>query len=190
MGAAAVAPSRSAPLTAVFATAAALSAFLAVGSLRNVGQSADGLLALALPWMGAGFHATLAWAAWTRPASPGFLHGVAVVVFVHASLAAESLLAGRGCGACLATAGLAVAGGLGLFARKRADGPALALSLGLGALSGTFEPFDRVDGALTRRFWPARVYSIAPTFVDRAELAGCGHGRPVRLLLYEKDCKT
>jgi hypothetical protein len=47
-----------------------------------------------------------------------------------------------------------------------------------------------VDGALTRSLWPARVYSIAPGFVDRGELAACAHGRGVRLLLYEKDCKT
>ncbi len=41
--------------------------------------------------------------------------------------------------------------------------------------------------SLTRRFWPSRILERAPAFVDRKELAGCEHGAPVRLLVYEDE---
>src|SRR5262245_9416048 len=141
---------RNAPLAACCAAAAALSAGLGVESALNFGTRTDGVLGLALPWVGALLYAVLAGLAWRRAASPWLAQGVGFAVFVHASLLAESLLAGRLCWLCVAVGVLALAAAAAQVARRRADGVTLALSLVLGAASGFFEPFDRVDGALTR----------------------------------------
>jgi hypothetical protein len=61
------------------------------------------------------------------------------------------------------------------------------LSLVLGGVAGFLTPFDRMEDQFTRQFWPSRILSQAPRFVDASELSHCTHPSRVRLLIYEDD---
>jgi len=163
-----------------------LASFFA-GPLRS---RSGGLLALALPWMGALFYGLLALLAVRAPRSPWLSRATGLYVFAHASLVTESLLARSLCPGCLGVAGLAFAAGALQAFRSPPDRLTVASGLLFGAAAAFFSPFDRVDDALTRSLWPARVLDQAPALVDRAELAACGHASAVRIFLYEKDCES
>jgi hypothetical protein len=150
-------------------------------------SSADGVVALSLPWIGALYYGALAVLQQVRPASPVHAHAMGFTVFVHACLVSESLLDGRWCWPCLGVAALAF---VTASLRGRAEAGTLASGLLFGAVAGAFAPLERVDGALTRRVWPSRILDFAPAWADRGELAApCAHGAPVKLTIVERDCR-
>jgi len=179
-------------LALLLASAGALSlglglATLFAGPLR---ARSGGLLALALPWLGAVFYGPLALLAARSPRSPWISRATGLFVFAHASLVAESLIARALCWGCLAVAGLAFAAGGTQAFRSRPDRLTVASGLLFGAAAAFFSPFDRVDDWLTRTLWPARVLEQLPSMVDRAEISRCEHPSSVRVFLYEKDCES
>lgn len=162
-----------------------------VVGLRSVSSgicpTCTGLLGAVLPWLGMTFYVALAGLAWRRPESPLLPHAMALFTFVHASLLTEALLLGHYCIGCLVIAGVALLAALVLMARVPAARLTMVLSLVLGATGGFLHPFDRLEDNLTRRFWPSKILSQAPAFVDRTELTACGHSAFVRLLVYEDE---
>ncbi len=179
-------------LAILLAVAAALSFGLGLISLfaGPLRARSGGLLALALPWLGALFYGLLALLAVRSPRSPWVSRATGLFVFAHASLVTESLLARTLCPGCLGVAGLAfAAGGVQAF-RSPPDRLTAASGLLFGAAAAFFSPFDRVDDWLTRTLWPARVLDQVPAMVDRAEISGCEHPSSVRVFLYEKDCES
>jgi hypothetical protein len=137
--------------------------------------------------VGVALYSALGAVAWRDGRSPWLVHAMGLYVFAHACLVVEMILLGQICIGCMIIAALALASGAVLASRLPAARITLALSLLLGATAGLLYPFDRVDDTLTRRFWPSRILERAPAFVDRKELAGCEHGAPVRLLVYEDE---
>jgi len=98
--------------------------------------------------------------------------------------------AARPCPGCLAVAVTALAAaGVQLRRRPQERLPGAA-ALVLGIVAGFFSPFDRSDELLTRKLWPARLLEAAPAWVDRDAVARCGHPAAVRLVLFEKDCRS
>jgi hypothetical protein len=173
---------------AIFLLAAAVSFGAGVPTLvHGACPTCSGLLSFVLPWAGLLVYSGLALLSWRSPRSPVLAHALGFLVFAHACLVTEAVLLGRICIPCAAVAGTALLAA-GLQAWKAPETRiTLASGLLLGAVAGFFYPFDRVEDALTRRFWPARILEQAPAFVDRKELADCGDGRPVRLLVYEDE---
>jgi hypothetical protein len=96
---------------------------------------------------------------------------------------------GRFCAACLVVAGLSLAAAALRAGRRPAEHRLLLASLLLGAGAGWFAPCERLDYAATRRLWPAKLLSDLPPIVSSADAFACTHASPVRLLLYEKDCR-
>jgi hypothetical protein len=177
----------------VYALAALAS--LSMGVLPLLGlpceRCAGGALSLALPWIGGAFYAGLALLAKARPGAAFLAHAASFSVFVHAELLGESAALGRVCWGCFAVAALAFAAA----ARRARFAPAerlpLAAALLLGAAASFTAPYDRVDYALTRKLWPARLLADLPEVVDRSRVFACEHpASQVRLLVYEKDCKA
>lgn len=154
-------------------------------------ECAGGLL-LVFPWVGAAYYGTLALLALRRPASRLLTHLLGLTVSLHCALLLESLILQRLCIGCLALALLALGTSFLQARRRPEDRLTLVAALVLGSLAGLVQPADRLDDALTRAFWPSRILSQAPSFVDSAELARCEHPSSVRLLLYEdkKLCKS
>ncbi len=183
------APSRPVLLPALFTIAAGLALAMGVESAFHFRERSGGLLSLALPWVGAAFYAALAVTSRARPGSPWLSRGVALLTFAHAMLILESILDRRLCPGCLAVAAVAAVAAAIRVRSVSEDGLAVAAGVLLGAAAGFLSPFDRTDDAVTRRLWPSRVYNLAPAFVDRQEMAGCPHGTPVRMIVFEKDCR-
>lgn len=183
-------PDRHFWLPIVLGLAAAWATGMGVVSIRQYRSYSGGLLALSLPWMGAGFYAGAAMLSWFRPRSVWLTHLLGFYTFVHASLVTESLAEGRLCPPCLALAGVAGLAALLQVLVSPKDWVTPALGILLGISSGFFGPFDRVDDLVTRRLWPAHLLDLVPGCVDRTYLGACGHHAPVRLILIEKDCKT
>ena len=168
-------------------------AALVIGVMPLVGLPCErctgGLLAALLPWLGVVIYGALSGAAFRRPEAPWIGSGLAAAVFVHADLVVESIVLRRLCWGCFGVAGLILAAAGVRIRAMPSERTAVFAGCLLGALASLFSPFDRADFALTRHFWPARILKEVPQVVDRAELQGCSHGAPIRLLLYEKDCK-
>jgi hypothetical protein len=156
----------------------------------NCETCSGGLLSIVLPWAGVAFYGSLAVLALRTPDSQWLSRFLGLYIFVHGSLMLESVLIGRWCLGCMLVALLAAGAGAIQAWRTPADLAALAIGLVLGMSSGFFSPFERVDNWLTRTAWPARVLEAAPPFVNRAEMANCGDAAEVRLIIYEKDCKS
>jgi hypothetical protein len=176
-------------LPALFGIAAGLALAMGVESALHLRERSGGLLSVALPWVGVVFYAALAVTSRVRPGSPWLSRGVALLAFAHAMLICESVLEGRLCPGCLAVAAAAAVAAAIRVRSVSEDRLPVAASILLGAVAGFLSPFDRTDDALTRRLWPSRVYNLAPAFVDRQEMAGCPDGRPVRMIVFEKDCR-
>lgn len=181
---------RSALLPWVFAAASFLAAWMAVDSGLSFRTHPGGPLSLALPAVGALFYAGLALLARFRPDSPWLARALALYSFAHADLVTERILEGRLCWLCFAVAGWAGAAALIQVRRDRALQVTMAAGLLFGAAAGFFAPFERADDAATRALWPSKLFEAAPAFVDRREMEGCEHAAPVRLIVYEKDCKS
>jgi len=169
-------------LPGLFLVAAAVS--VAVGVKSSTG---GGLLSMVLPWTGVSLYAGLAALAWRAPDSPWLTHVISLSVFGHACLVMEAFLLGHFCTGCLVIAGVALAAAGVAAHRIPGARLALAMSLLLGAAAGLLYPFDRVEDSLTRRFWPSRILDRAPSFVDKKELAACGHASVVRFVVYEDE---
>ncbi|HYE99944.1 MAG TPA: hypothetical protein VEJ18_13580 [Planctomycetota bacterium] len=149
----------------------------------------DGVVALALPWLGLLIYVGLAVAVLRRPDDPrpGWVLGGCL--FVHAALVLEMVRSGAVCPGFAAAAALAVAAAAARLVRRPTDFGGLVLGLLAGTVFGRFQPYERVEGVATRWLWPARRLSALPAFVERALLASCEHPARVRILVYEKDCK-
>lgn len=175
-------------LTALFVLAAAVSAAVGVKSLlEGACPTCTGLLSLVLPWTGVALYAGLALLVRRSPESPWLTQGMSLSLFGHACLMMEAFFLGRFCVGCLILAGVALAAAGIVAHRMRSARLSLALSLLLGAAAGLLYPFDRVEDALTRRFWPSRILERAPGFVDKKELAACDHASVVRFIVYEDE---
>ena len=188
-----VVPGRRGLLPVLFAVAAAISAAVGVKSLTGgVCPTCTGLLSVILPWTGIALYAGLAALAWRAPNSPWLTHVISLSVFGHACLVMEAFLLGHFCVGCLIIAGVALAAAGIAAHRMPGVRLSLAMSLLLGAGAGLLYPFDRVEDSLTRRFWPSRILDRAPSFVDKKELAACGHASAVRFIVYEdeKTCNS
>lgn len=176
----------------VYAFAAAAS--LSMGVLPLLGlpceRCAGGALSLALPWIGGGVYAALALLALARPGAALLAHAASFTVFLHADLMGESFALGRLCWGCMAAAAFVFGAGAWRAAVAPAERIPLAAGLLLGAASSFVAPYDRVDYAVTRRIWPARLLADLPPVVSRERVFQCEHAAAVRLLVYEKDCKA
>jgi len=149
-------------------------------------QCASGTLASALPWAAVVLYFGLGWAGLRRRLSGRLASLPPLYLMAHASLIVESVLDGRWCFGCISVAVLA-GGAAAAHSSLTARTPwALAIGLAMGSVLGTLSPLGRIDDALARRLWPARVLRVAPPFADRAELLRCGHESPVKLFLYER----
>jgi hypothetical protein len=178
---------------ALYALAAAASLSMAVLPLLGLPceRCTGGALSLALPWIGGGVYAALALLARVRPGAALLGHAASFTVFVHADLMGESAALGRLCWGCMAVAACVLAAGAWRAAAVPAERLPLAAGLLLGAAASLVSPYDRVDYALTRRLWPARLLADLPAIVPRERVFQCDHTKPaVRLLVYEKDCKV
>lgn len=172
----------------LFLAAAAVAAVVGIASVASGAcPTCTGLLSVVLPWAGMLFYLGLGVLAWRRPGAPGLVPLMGIFVFIHACLVLEAFLLRQYCVGCMVIAGLALAAGALLARRIPPARATLMLSLVLGSAAGFLHPFDRLDDGLTRRFWPSRILSRAPAFVDRAELAACGHSAPVRFIAYEDE---
>ena len=172
----------------VFLGAAVVAGIVGSYSLASgICPTCTGLLSVVLPWAGTVFYFVLALLAWRRPETPGLVHAMSFSVFVHACLVLESFLLRHFCVGCLVIAGLALAAAGLVLRRFPGARLTLAMSLVLGSVAGFLTPFDRLDDGLTRRFWPSKILERAPAFVDRAELASCGHSAPLRFIAYEDE---
>lgn len=149
----------------------------------------DGVVALALPWLGLLAYVALAVAVLRRPDDPRPGWGLAACLFAHAALVLEMVRAGAVCPGCVAVAVLAVAAAGARLARRPSDFAVLTLGLLAGTAVGRASPYERIEREATRRLWPARRLAALPDFVDRALLRSCEHPARVRILVYEKDCK-
>ena len=164
-----------------------LPAVLALGLALAV-RGRTGLEA-ALPWAGALFYGLLAGSSLRRPNSAWIPGAVSFAVFVHASLLGEMAFQGRFCLGCAAVAAAAGAAVVARLRRHSAERLGCAAALVLGALSGMFTPFERLDYVAKRALHPGALLAGLPSFVAREEVLACAHGREARLILYEKDCK-
>ncbi len=149
-----------------------------------------GLLALAMPWIGAAFYGALAAVALRAPQAAALALLPGFYVFVHGDLVTEMLLDRRCCWGCLTVAALALAASAVPLLRAPREGVGIALAAILGIAAGVLSSFDRADELVTRTLWPARMLEAAPAWVSRDEMNRCGHDAPIRILLFEKDCKT
>jgi hypothetical protein len=172
----------------LFLVAAAVAGVVGILSVASGAcPTCTGLLSVVLPWTGMLFYLGLGVLAWRRPAAPGLVHLMGLFVFIHACLVLEAIQLRQYCVGCMVVAALALAAG-GLMARRFPSArTTLMLSLVLGAAAGYLLPFDRLDDTLTRRFWPSKILSRAPAFVDRSELAACEHSAHVRFIAYEDE---
>jgi hypothetical protein len=110
-------------------------------------------------------------------------------MFLHADLMVESVLLRRLCWGCFATATLVFIAGSLRMSRRPAERGSLLASLVLGVTGSFFSPFERVDYAVTRLAWPARLLADLPSVVSETDVfSPCEHSSAVRMLLYEKDC--
>lgn len=179
-------------LTALYVLAAAGSLYL--GAAPHLGVPCDackgGVLSLALPWAGLVFYGTLAVVAARAPLSRGLALAPGFYLFVHATLVTEMILTRRICIGCLVVAAAAAGAALVQVLRPPREWISAAAALVLGIVAAFLTPVDRVDELLTRTFWPAKLLELAPDWVPREEMTHCEHDRPVRLLIYEKDCKA
>jgi len=116
--------------------------------------------------------------------APGFY------VFVHASLVTEMFFIQRPCLGCLAVATLAMGAAVCQLRRNPKEWPASGIAIVLGLAAGIFTPLERVDDLATRTFWPARMLEAAPHWVSRDEMSRCAHPSALRMLIFEKDCKS
>jgi hypothetical protein len=172
-------------LLALSAGASLVAGLLGLAGWSHPGSA--GALSMVLPWTGVFTYGVLAVVAGRSPSSPVVTQVLGLCLFVHACLVVESLAFGSVCAACLSVAGSALAAAAVLGAHRPAARLTLACGLLLGIAAGFFNPFDRLEDALDRHFWPSRILDRAPDFVDRGELAACNHGRSVRLLVYEDE---
>jgi hypothetical protein len=167
---------------------------LLMGLAPRVGLRCDacsgGILALALPWIGAALYATLAVVAFRAPGSAALSLAPGFYVFVHADLVAEMLIDRRWCWGCFTVAGLALAAALVQLGRARREALGVVFATLLGGAAGFLSSFDRADELVTRGLWPARMLESAPEWVSRDQMSRCEHSAPIRVLLFEKDCKT
>lgn len=173
--------------------AAALAAVVGTWGFSGLScPSCAGILSVVLPWVGFTFYMGLGVLAWRRPESSLLTHAAGLSAFSHACLLTESLLNRTICPGCLGIAGLAMLAAGVVVLRVRTARLTLALSFGLGAAAGFVHPFGRVEDSLTRRLWPSRIVDRAPAFVDRSELAACGHSARVKFIAYEDErtCRT
>lgn len=175
-------------LPVLFVIAAAISGAVGAKALHGGAcPTCTGLLSFVLPWTGVALYLGLAALAWRAPDSPWLTHVISLSVFGHSCLVMEGFLLGRFCVGCLIIAAVALAAA-GIVARRiRSARLSLAMSLLLGSAAGLLYPFDRAEDSLTRRFWPSRILDRAPAFVDREELAACGHASVVRFIVYEDE---
>lgn len=177
----------------IFLVLAALGSLtLALGSL--VGLRCEschrGLLSLCLPWGGALFYSGLAVLAARRPHSKALALAPGFFLFAHACLVAEMLLLHRPCVGCFAVASLAAGAGASQLFLDPREWAASALAVVLGSVAGFLLPFDRSDDFMTRKLWPAKRLEEIPAWVDRSKLVACAHRVPIRMLIFEKDCKS
>jgi hypothetical protein len=191
-----MADDRRAPLETALAVIYLLAAAVAllVGLAPHVGlrcqACSGGIVALALPWMGAAFYAVLAVAAFSAPRSTLLTLAPGFYVFVHADLVTEMLLDRHWCWGCFTVAALALAAALVQLWRARREAWSVGVAALLGCAAGHLSSFDRADELATRTLWPARMLEAAPDWVNRDEMSHCEHAAPIRVLLFEKDCKT
>lgn len=180
------------PPTLLFLLAALASAFVGLSPLLGIpcAVCTGGLLSRVLPWMGMTAYAGLAYLSRAHPRSPFLSWAPSLYLFVHASLITEMVEDHAICLGCVAVAAIA---GLAAIRQFLISSPGWSLPpfiLALGVAAGFFGPFEHADDVLTRLFWPARVLDAAPAWVSREELAHCEHPAPVRVLIFEKDCKS
>lgn len=177
----------------LFGAAAVLSLALGVvQATSEVCPSCTGLIAVVLPWAGTVFYGTLGLVSWKRPDHRLLSWAAGFYLFVHACLTVESVLEARVCPFCVGIALIALGAGILQVVIRPHDLPAAAAALVLGAAAAIPRPFDRIEDEVTRRLWPARILSEAPSFVDRKILQDCGHPVDVRVLLYEdeRSCRS
>lgn len=149
----------------------------------------DGVLALALPWLGLSTYVGLAVAVLRRPDDSRLAWVLGGCLLVHAALVLEMARSGAVCPGCVAVAVLAVKAAGARLVRRPSDFGFLAFGLVAGTLLGRVQPYERAERVATRWLWPARRLAVLPLFVDRALLRSCEHPSRVRILIYEKDCK-
>ena len=158
----------------------------------DVCASCTGVIAVLLPWFGSAFYGVLAAVSAFRPRHPSLSWTVGFYVFLHACLMAESVLDHRLCPFCIGVAAIAFAAAAVQCVIRKADLPSAVAALVLGAAAAVPRPYERVEDAATRKFWPAKILAQAPAFVDRNVLSSCGHDADVRVLIYEdeKSCRS
>lgn len=179
-------------LTLFYGLAAAGS--LVLGLAPFLGLRCDactgGLLSLSMPWIGAVFYSALAVIAARFRSSPVLSLAPGFFVFVHAGLIVEMALSERLCPGCLLVAAAAIGAAATQVRRDPAAWRATALAIVLGSAAGGFTPFERTDELVTLKLWPSRMLESAPAWVNRNDLARCDHSAGLRILIYEKDCKS
>lgn len=149
-----------------------------------------GLLSLSMPWIGVVFYSCLTFFSARFRSSPLLSLAPGFFVFVHASLVVEMILSSRACLGCLLVAAFAMGAALTQVRRDPHAWRASALAVVLGGLAGYFTPFERTDELVTLKLWPSRMLEAAPTWVSRNDMGRCDHPATLRLLIYEKDCKS
>ncbi len=177
---------------AIFLVLAAVGS-LSIGAARLLGLQCSacmgGALSAGLPWLGFVFYGILASVAFRCPNSRFLRYAAGLTIFIHALLVTDMVLTNRLCIGCLGIAALAAGSATCLALKEgREIGPLLAAVI-CGSSVGFMASYDRIDEALTRLVWPARLLEQVPAWVDRESLRPCGHGSAVRVILYERDCK-
>jgi hypothetical protein len=179
-------------LTLFYVLAAAGS--LVLGLAPTLGLRCDactgGLLSLSMPWIAAAFYSGLAFLSVRFRSSPLLSLAPGFFVFVHASLIVEMALSERLCPGCLVVAAVAIGAAVTQVRRDPAAWRATALALVLGGAAGFVTPFERTDELVTLKLWPSRMLESAPAWVNRDDMTRCDHPAGVRVLIYEKDCKS
>ncbi|HLY73266.1 MAG TPA: hypothetical protein VKU80_04040, partial [Planctomycetota bacterium] len=134
---------------------------LSIGAARLLGLQCSacmgGALSAALPWLGFVFYGMLASVAFRRPDSPFLRYAAGLTIFIHALLVTDMVLTNRLCIGCLGIAALAAGSATCLALKERREiGPLLAAVI-CGSSVGFLASYDRIDEALTRLVWPARL---------------------------------
>ena len=183
-------PNRTLLVLYVLLSAASLGLLVGAATGALWKACSGGLGTFVLPAGGGILYAALALLASRSPQSPWLALAPCLYVFVHAALVVETLRAERPCAGCLAVAALAAFAAIVQARRSPPESKPVAAALLLGIVAGFLSPFERLDDTATRLLWPARMLEVAPAWVSREEMSRCPHPSAVRVLLFEKDCRT
>lgn len=179
-------------LAGLYALAAIVSAWLGVAPSFGVtcGVCTGGALSVALPWLGFAFYTLLSIVAATRPVSLILSLSPGCYLVVHGALVAEMLHRHRWCSGCLVVGVLALAAAGTQSVRLKRDLLMPVIAIAMGASVGLASPFERVDAFLTRTLWPSRQLDSLPAWINRTEVTNCEHSSAIRVLVYERNCKS